>query len=317
LRTDERQQNDVARGVDYVSGDLLETMSAYSPAFNSAVNKRLRGHPVVRSPRELRLHRALDELRLTATGEEFNEAARRGTRSLQEPVLIAACGTILAGIGQWRLALFEGTQEIHCIEYLLNEDECLEFILRFHQPRRVWNAFVRTSLALTLEPVLQQRALENMRGGGKYKGWANLPDLHRIDVRQEISKLAGVGARTVSNVKAIVKSAHPRLIEALNGGTLTVNGAIQLCKFPRSEQAEQFSRSREERAIKKVIRQAIAQPNRETRPDTASLLEALMQQEAQQPGSVDVRIGNLRRTVLVLGQDQSSGPRSQRELKLV
>ncbi len=254
---------------------------------------------------------------LDGTVEEFNEAARRGTQSLQEPILIATSGTILAGVGQWRLALFEGRQEIHCIEYLLNEEECLEFILRYYRPRRAWNAFVRTCLALTLEPVLQQRALDNMRAGGRHKGLANLPDLHRIDVRQEISKLARVGARTVSNVKVIVKLAHRRLIEALNGGTLTVNGAILLCKLPRSEHVEQFSRSREDRAMNKVIRQAIAEPKGETRPDTASLLEALMQQEAQQPGSVDGRLGNLRRMVVVLGQDQLNGPRSQRELKLV
>ena len=55
----------------------------------------------------------------------------------------------------------------------------------------------------------------------------------------------------------IVMFAHPRLIAALNGGMLAVNGAIQLCKFPRSEQVEQFSRSREERAMNTVICQAM------------------------------------------------------------
>ena len=61
-----------------------------------------------------------------------------------------------------------------------------------------------------------------MRAAGKYKGWANLPDVRRIDVRQEIANTAAVGARNVSNVKTIIEIAHPRLIEALQCGTLTM-----------------------------------------------------------------------------------------------
>ncbi len=66
-----------------------------------------------------------------------------------------------------------------------------------------------------------------MRAGGKYKGWANLPDLQRIEVRQEVANAAAVGARNVTSVKALLKLAHPRLIEALRDGTLTINRAIQ------------------------------------------------------------------------------------------
>src|SRR5881296_1631202 len=94
----------------------------------------------------------------TGAIEEFNEAARLKDQTVAEPILITTNGTILAGIGRWRLALFEGKQEIHCIEYVLTEEESLEFILTYHQPRSGWNAFVRTCLALTLEPSLQQKA---------------------------------------------------------------------------------------------------------------------------------------------------------------
>ena len=315
MRVEEHQQTEVTYG-DHVRGESLEVISAYSPTLNPALCKPLDGRTVVRSPQQLRIHGALAELGLTVTTEELNEAVRLDTRSSQEPILIATDGTILEGLGRWKVALLNGKQEIHCIEYQLSDEDCLRFILIHHQPRRGWNAFVRTRLALTLEPVLQQRALENMRVGGKYKGLANLPNLHRIDVRQEVSKLAGVGARTVGNVKIIVKFAHPRLVEALRSGTLTINGAIQLCKFSRSEQVEQFSRSREERAISKVIRRAIAQSKGETQPDIASLLEALQRQEQHQPGSVEVRLGMLQRTVIVLGRDMTAAKQSQKELKL-
>ena len=83
-------------------------------------------------------------------------------------------------------------------------------------------------MALTLESYFEQKALDNMRAGGKYKGSANLPKAHHIDVRQQIADLAGVGARNVSNVKTILQAAHPRLIEALRDGALTMASAADL-----------------------------------------------------------------------------------------
>ncbi len=295
----------------------LEMMSPGLPTLNTTLVKRLEGRPVVRLPEQLRLHRALNELGWTGPIEEFNEAARLNTRSLREPILIARDGTLLAGIGRWRLALFEGRQEIHCIEYVLTEEESLEFILTYHQPRNGWNAFVRTCLALTLEPSLQQKARDNMRAGGKYKGSANLPEGQRIDVLQEIARAAGVCARNVSNVKTILEVSHPRLLEALRDGTLTINRATQFCKLPRAEQLEQFIRYSEERATNKVIRRSIGRPKEEKiGPDVVTVLDALQHQEARRPGSVAVRVGRHKRTVVLIGQDLLTGPRFQGVLQL-
>ena len=186
-----------------------------------------------------------------------------------------------------------------------------------HQTQRGWNPFIRIRLALKLEPYFQKRALDNMRAGGKYKGWANLPEAQHIEVRQEIARAAGVCARNVSNVKTILQTAHPRLKEALRDGTLTINRAIQFCKLPRAEQLEQFIRYSEERATNKVIRQSIARPKEEKISlDVVTVLDALQQQEARQPGSVAVRVGRHKRTVVLIGQDLFAGPRSQKELKL-
>ena len=54
-----------------------------------------------------------------------------------------------------------------------------------------------------------------MRAGGKYKGLANLPEAHRVDVRQQVADMAGVCPRNVGNVEAILKIAHPTLIETV------------------------------------------------------------------------------------------------------
>ncbi len=196
---------------------------------------RAEARPVVRSPENLRLHRALGEMDLIDVLEELNEAARLNDQSAAEPILITTNGTILAGFGRWRLALLEPRHEVHCIEFPISEEESLLFILNHHKPRRGWNAFVRIRLMLTLEPDLQQRALDNMRAGGKCKGLAHLPEAQHMDVRQQIADAAGDGTRNVSNVKTILKNAHPRLIAALLNGTLSINAAMQFCNVPKAE----------------------------------------------------------------------------------
>jgi hypothetical protein len=155
-------------------------ISTASPqSFNPSTLSRPEGHPVVLSPEQLRLHRALEELGWVGAIDEFNDA-RPTHSSVAEPILVTTGGTILSGFGRWRSALFDGRLEINCIDYQLDEDESLAFILTHQQMRRGWNAFVRIRLALALEPNLQQRALDNMRTGGKLKGLPNLPDAHHI-----------------------------------------------------------------------------------------------------------------------------------------
>jgi hypothetical protein len=309
----------MSAGLDFTcSSSAQEVISAVPPqSFNPTAMSRVEGHPVVRIPEQLRLHSALEELDWTGGIDEFNDAARLRNQSAPGPILVTTSGTILAGFGRWRLMVFEGRHEIHCIEYSLSEEESLQFIISHHQPRRGWNAFIRIRLALKLEPYFQQRALDNMRAGGKYKGLANLPEAQQIDVRQEIARVAGVGARNVSNVRTILQTAHPRLIEALRDGTLTINRAIQFCKLPWAEQLEQFIRYSEERATNKVIRRSIARPKEENiSPDVVTVLNALQQREGRQPGSVEVRVGRQQRTVVLIGQDLLTGPHSERELKL-
>ena len=231
--------------------------------------------------------------------------------------MITTNGTILAGFGRWRSAVVDGRHEINCIEYSLSEDEALQFIISRHQPRRGSNAFTRIRLALKLESSFQQRALDNMRAGGKYKGLANLPEARHIDVRQEIAHAAGVGARNISNVKTILKNAHSRLITALLDGALTINGAMQFSKLPWDEQLEQFIRHSEDRETGKVIRQSIGRhKEKKISPKVGAVLDVLQQREACQPGSVMVRVARFQRTVILIGQDLLTGPYFQKELDL-
>jgi hypothetical protein len=262
------------------------------------------GRQVICPRQQLRLHPALQEIGWIGVIDEFNDALRLKDRSVLEPILITTKGIILTGIERWRSAVFDSRDEINCVEYSISHDEALHFILAHHQSRRGWNAFIRIRLALTLEPHFQQRALDNMRTGGKHKGSANLPEAQRMDVRQEIARAAGVGTRNVSKVKTIISGAHQRLKDALRDGTLTINHAHKLCELPKTDQQEQFVRYCEERATKRVIRRYIAQPGeRNPKVDIVELLKILQTREARAPGSLGVRIGQHKSTVVLVGRD--------------
>jgi hypothetical protein len=268
-----------------------EVISEESASIGAIRNGAMPGRPVVRSPEALHLHPALLELDGMDVAVELNEAehVRHHATTL---ILITGDGTILSGFGRWRSALLHGEHEIPCIEYTMGEEDSLPFILNCHKPKRGWNSFVRTRLALTQEPHLRRKAIDNMRAGGRHKGSAKLPTPQHIDVRCQIAEIAGVGVRNVSNVKTILGAAHPRLLTALVHGTLTINKAVSLCKLPRLDQPEAFTKLLEDRVTDRVIRAALSQ-GKEQKPnlDVASLLSAFQACESRNPGSIAVRCG--------------------------
>lgn len=144
-------------------------------------------------------------------------------------------------------------------------------------------------------------------------------EAQHIDVRQEIADFAGPGAcaRNVSNVKTILQTAHPRLIEALMEGRLRISRAVHWCKLPKAQQVEQFTNYLWERATYKVIRQSIGRPKKgKSNLDFCAVLHALQQLEVRQPGSVMVQPGRLQHTVILIGRDLLSDPDPQMGLKL-
>jgi hypothetical protein len=302
----------MSAGLD--SSNAVELVSAVAQHFfNPTAMSRLVGHPVVRSPEQLRLHPAMKELGWTGVIDELNAAARLKDHSVLEQVLITTNGTILVGFGRWRLTMLEGRHEINCIEYPLGEEEALQFILTHHQTRCGWNDFVRIRLALTLELTLQQSALDNMRAGGKYKGSTNLSEGDRIDVREEIARRSGTGTGNVGKVKAILLRAHPNIIAALQNGLLSIHRAWLWTKLPKLQQRLEFARYEEERTQRKILDEFLPKAA-SVSLDPAHVIESLQRLEARQPGSIAIRTSRrLQRTVVTLGQDFLRLPGTQKE----
>ena len=148
---------------------------------------------------------------------------------------------------------------------------------------------------------------------------AILPDAHRIDVREQIARVAGACPRYVSNVKSILNTAHPRVIAALRDGRITINRAMGLSELTKAEQIERLTRYTEDREINKVIRHSVTRPQGEETscPDMSTLLGAIQRQDVRQPGSTVVRPGRLQRTVILVGRDLITRSLAQSELKLL
>jgi hypothetical protein len=156
-----------------------------------------------------------------------------------------------------------------------------------------------------------------MRAGGRLKGSAKLPNPERIDVRVQIAKIAGVGVRNVSNVKAILGAAHSCLLTALVNGTLTINKALAFCKLPRPQQPEAFAKLLEDRAADKVIRATLSKGKRqEPNLDVASVLSAFQACESRSPGSLVVRRGRSGRTTISVSNELLDKITPQTELQL-
>jgi hypothetical protein len=259
----------------------------------------------VRSPGTLHLHPAFKDLNLS--GWLINSELEGKPQDVHEPILITNQDILLAGFAEWHAAVCTGQGEIVCIEFELSADEALQLILTLHRPRAAWNDFTRTELALEQEPYFQSKAVANQIAGGTHKGLANLPKAQHVDVREKIADLAGVCSRTVGNVKTILKNSHPSLIEALHNGTITIKGALEVCKFETTRQVEELARFLATRSNNKVNCMYIDKLHVEQlSADLSGFFAKLQQFEATKPGSVEVRSGAGKKTVIIVGKEHQN-----------
>jgi hypothetical protein len=250
----------------------------------------------VKDPVALRLHPAMEEMGIDILIPD-------GQNDSEDPVLITQAGLILSGFKRWQIAVVHKLSGLNCIEHELADADALRFILALKNQQRGWNAFIRIRLALRLEAGLQERAQENMKMGGKQKGLAILPKAAQIDVRQEIAEVARVGERNVSKVKQILASAHSRIIEELSCGYLSINQDHVLSQLPRAQQVEQLANKFCDRALRQIEQNLLTGAKGAIVLDANPILKMLQQFELDHPGSVSIRAGGNKRTVVTLGED--------------
>jgi len=267
------------------------------------MNVQESGRTVVRVLEELRVHPAVAEIGFGAFLADLNEAARSQDHMPPvEPIFVTHTGLILAGFGRWRLAVYQKTPTLECVEYNLPEEDALRFMLTLQRRRNGWNPFIRIRLALKLEQTLQQSALINMQLGGKHKGSATLPNAAHIDVREQMATIAGVGARNVSKVKEILERGHPRIIGELLNGSISINRGHLMCRLPLQKQLDALTEEYCGRVASDVERKVLSGQNlQQPAADATTVLDMLQQQERLQPGSIAVRLSRRKQSAILLG----------------
>jgi hypothetical protein len=267
---------------------------------------------------ELRAHPSYVHLGLAPSVSNLSALAEQGQLAFREPLIITWDRVVIDGYARWKLARQQGQQVLPCIEYELNEEESLRWLIQRHCRSKGLNAFCRIRLALELEPHFRAKALSNQRVGGQQKGSSKLTEAQRVDVRHEIAGAAGVSAGNVSKVRELM-NAPLEIVQALIDGEISIHRAWVWSRQPPAKQIEKLRLRETTRGINKAIEALLSQHVPKvspTIPDVGTLVKGLSALDAYEPGSVGVAVIKVPGRRIFLSEDLLQDIGSQGELPL-
>jgi hypothetical protein len=226
----------------------------------------------------------------------------QGTRPFSQPISITRSGVIIDGYARYDLARRRGRQTILCLEYDLDDEEALRWLIQSHAPSRGLNGLNRCLLALDLEQPLREAVRANRREGCRSKGSSNSAEAQTVDVRSKVAAIACVSSGSVTKAKH-VKSAHPMIQEAARAGEISLHKAWQWSGLSLREQTRNLeelrSRKGTNRTSRRLIQKHVAKMS-QTRlipstlsdvlkpliPDALANLRSIIVSEIDAPGQI-------------------------------
>jgi ParB-like chromosome segregation protein Spo0J len=245
------------------------------------------GLMVVRSISDLHPHPSCVQHQLSVTTAQLSALADRGDYAFAEPLVVTQQGTIIDGRARLELARLQGRTTLRCLEYHLTDSQALEKLIQMHRRSDGVNDFSRILLALDLEPELRERARQNQSLGGQSKGSSNLTEAARLDIRDEIAKIAGVSVGNVTKVKQILAAAPTDIIRALREHELSIHRAWSWCKFSAANQKNLLWELRSSRGVRKVIRELISRHKSASQSASVTPMELTALLRAVDSGKLD------------------------------
>ena len=132
-----------------------------------------------------------------------------------------------------------------------NIEDVKEWMINNQFSRRNLPLYERARLALKLQPIIEDRAKENLRKASAKTNasrWATLPkaieEIKPINTRKELSIQSGVGERTISKVEKIEEKAPEEVKRQLSSGEISINKAYQEIK--KQEKKEKLEEKKQE-----------------------------------------------------------------------
>jgi hypothetical protein len=207
---------------------------------------------VTRSPSELHPHPSWAKHNLGLSVARLSAIAENWNASQLDPISITRDGTILKGHEVCEITRRRGLDKVPCLEYDLDEAEALLWIIQRSRRDQELNLYQRIILALDYEPSFRERARENQRSGGQFKGSTTLSEGQAVNCRREIARLAGASEGTLGKVRKILQAGRPELLEALSEGEVSVDCAFGWLRNPE-KQLDQLTLHRSLRGITRTI----------------------------------------------------------------
>jgi|HubBroStandDraft_4_1064222.scaffolds.fasta_scaffold11008_2 hypothetical protein len=274
---------------------------------------------ITRSPWELHPHASWIKHNLGLSVARLSAIAASWNPSKLNPVSITRDGTILKGHEVCDLAPRMGLAQLSCLEYDLDEEGALLWIIQHSHQDRELNPYHRIVLALDYEPSLRERARENQRLGGQFKGSTTLREAQAINCRREIAALAGVSEGTLAKVRRLLQAGRPELLEAVREGEVSIHRASVWLRNPE-KQLDQLTLYRSLRGITSTIdsllhRHRIAHPGGKGQLDIQRVESALVAMDTERKTSVLVGAIQISGKVILLSNELLQDLESQGDLQ--
>ena len=221
---------------------------------------------VNRSVHELRPHPSYTRQKLSVQASKLSALAELGELAFLYPLIVTRDGFIIDGYGRWELAKRQERPTLPCVEYELNQQKALLWLIQTQRPSQGLSDFIRIELALDLEPHFKDKALLNRQEGGRLKGLSKLAEAEKVNSRMEIARIAHVSVGNVHKVKYIRDHACSPLKEAARTGEISINLADEWSHEPEPKQHECLRILRIERGIRRKARNLVATELARTAP---------------------------------------------------
>jgi hypothetical protein len=208
---------------------------------------------------DLQPHPAYVRHHIGVSASKLSALLEVGDLAFREPLVITNASTIIDGHARWEIARLQGHSILPCIEYVLSEEEALQWLILRHGRSDHLNAFCRILLALELEPWLTEQARSHQQAGGQNKGSSKLTEADRLDVRSRIAGVAGASTGNVTKVKQLLAAADPEVLQALRSGEIVIHRAWLWRALPLAEQRRTLMSYRGEKGVGKTIRSLLSE----------------------------------------------------------
>ena len=210
------------------------------------------------SVHELRAHPSYTHHKLSVPVSSIAALVELREVAFQYPLIVTRDRFIVDGYARWELAKRQGRSTLPCVEYDIDEQSALEWLIQTHRPSHDLTDFIRIELALDLEPHLKAKALLNRQEGGRLKGLSKLTGAEKVNSRMEIARVAQVSVGNVHKVKYILAHGCSPLKVAARTGEISINLADKWSHEPESKQQESLRLLRIKRGIRRKARNLVA-----------------------------------------------------------